>query len=310
MEFDANLKREILSNIKDDEAYLSGILTTIGRIESVNGLDNIYISHIMYEIAWDIVRAVRDRYKRSEIEMTFEEPHGNKRVRSYAIIIDNKTTKEMLKDYDLVVIDGVIMHRNNLKSLQGEKLIGYLQGVYLAKGRVFLPKDDEEGKSSLYQLEMVFSSRKGMDYIKDLIIKSGINIKESERRDNLVLYIKDSEIISDFFAMFGASNAVMELQSLIIERDVRNNANRAVNCSVANIGKAIDAASDQIEAIELIVKNAGINSLEENLRELAQLRLNNPEATLTDLAGLLDVTKSCINHRMRKIMQIAENYKE
>jgi DNA-binding protein WhiA len=183
-----------------------------------------------------------------------------------------------------------------------------MQGTFLSIGRVFLPKEDEDGKSSLYQLEMVFDVKSRADNIKKMAESLGIAIKDGERRDNFVLYIKDSETISDFLAHLKASNAVLLLQNLKIERDVRNNANRAVNCSVANIEKTVAAAAEQISAIKKIQEKQGLQMLDEKLRELAEIRLNNPEASLNDLKDMLKdkVTKSGINHRMRKLMQIAD----
>lgn len=312
MEFDAKLKREIIGQAVNETAYLAGIINVLGKIVTTKEIDNLYITHTMYEIALDAVRIIKNLYKRAEIEMTFEEPHGAKKVRGYVVIVDNKVTKDILRDFNLVAIEDGLEFRNNKidKIVEDNDRLSYLQGVFLGKGRVFLPVNDNNYKKLIsYQLEMVLASRKQLEFIKEISNKLELDIKDSERRDNYILYIKDSEKISDFLALMGASEAVLELQSLIIERDVRNNANRAVNCNVANISKAIDAAEKQIEAIRIIEKRQGLSVLDDKLQELARVRLENPEATLTDLAEMLEdrVTKSGINHRMRKLMQIAYN---
>jgi hypothetical protein len=97
MEYDINLKKEILENIEDNNAYLLGILTSIGRIETTEKIDNLVITHVMYQVALDVVRAIRLKFARSEIEMTFEEPKGNKKAREYKIIADPKTTRELIR---------------------------------------------------------------------------------------------------------------------------------------------------------------------------------------------------------------------
>ena len=248
---------------------------------------------------------MRRIYPRADIEMTFIAPRGPKKFREYEIEADVKSSDKIIKDLGLKVIDGALgIDNSGYKSLKGESLTAFLQGIYLSRGRVFLPKD----KSSLYQLEITFSDKKRMEEIAKLIESINIPIKKSERRkDNYILYIKDSELISDFLIHLKAMDAVLKLQSLIVERDVRNNTNRAVNCNVYNINKCITAASGQIEAIKEIDRKYGLNSLDKSLKELAELRLNNPEATLNELAAMLPekVSKSCINHRMRKIMSLA-----
>lgn len=309
MDFDANLKREILSEIKSERYYLLGLINTLAKLDEET--KSMTMTHVMYEIAMDIARVVKSLYRRADVEIAFVEPHGNIKTRSFEMIIDPKTTKEIISDYDLIEIDKMYRFRKLNPIIDANDRIALLQGVFLARGRVFIPHNDKEKKTSLYQLEMTFRFTKLKEYIKDIINSLNISIKEWERRDKHILYINDSETISDFIALMGASSAVMELQSLIIERDIRNNANRAVNCSIANISKTVDAASKQIDAIKIIDKRQGLDTLPEKLKELAYLRLQNPEATLSDLATLLsgEVTKSGINHRMRKLIEIAEQYK-
>jgi len=308
MDYDYNLKNEILKNILSDTAYLLAVITSIGRIKTEENAENLVISHPMYQVALDVVRAIRAKYPRSEVEMTFIEPHGTVKARYYEIIVDNRATRDIIQDFNLIVEEETLkISKKRYGEFSGDDLVGFLQGVYLSRGRIFLPKEDEEGKSSLYQLEIVFDIKSQRDEVKKMAEKLMINIKEGERRDNYLLYIKDSETISDFLANLKASNAVLELQSIIVERDVRNNANRAVNCSVANIAKSVSAASEQIEAIKIIEEKRGLNSLDEKLKELALLRLNNPDASLNDLAEMINITKSGINHRMRKLMQISKD---
>lgn len=308
MKFDYNLKKEIIDNIADDSSFLQGMIISSGRIEKTADSENICISHIIYHAALKVITIIKGLYKKEDTELTFEEPKGNKKARAYVVIVDAKTTKQIMQDFALIENQGALnIRKSAYGNYQLNELIGFLQGIYMGKGRVFLPKDDIDSTSS-YQLEMVLDSKGQMQQLALLINSQGILIKEGERRDNPILYIKDSETISDFLALLKASNAVLMLQSLIIERDVRNNINRAVNCNVANINKTITAASEQIKAIMLIDQRIGLNSLDNKLKELAMLRLNNPEASLSDLAAMLsgEVTKSGINHRMRKIMEIAD----
>jgi DNA-binding protein WhiA len=302
--YDSELKREIVSSVEDNGAYLSAIAECAGVFpEEASGA--MYITMPLYEIAWDAAGRMRELYRRAELEITFEEPHGNKKNREYTLIIDSRTVDVFLSERSLFKANGALKRKGELKS--DKERAGYLQGVFVMRGRLFLPSGGEESGSSLYQLEIIPLNEKQSKFIKEQADKLGILLKESERRESPMLYIKDSEAISDFAARLGGSGTVVNLQSLKVERDARNQANRVNNCFFANVSKTINAAEAQIMAIEKIKKARGLNSLDEKLKELAEVRLDNPEASLNDLVALLsgEVTRSGINHRMRKLMEIA-----
>ena len=127
-----------------------------------------------------------------------------------------------------------------------------------------------------------------------------------------MLFRSGSEMLSDFMAFFGGSNAVLELNDIIAYRSVRNDINRIKNCELANLDKSIEAGQKQYLAIKLIEEKIGLNSLSEKLREIAVIRLENPDFTLEQIAEIAggDISKSGINHRFRKIMEIAKNLQE
>ena len=304
MSYDADLIREIVSSVEDNGAYLAAIMECSG-IFPEDGGGSMYITMPLYEIAWDAAGKLRELYPRLELGITFEEPNGNKKNREYTLIIDPRTVEVFILEKGLIKANGGVKRKGELKT--EKERAGYLQGVFVMRGRLFLPSGGEENGSSLYQLEIIPLNDKHSKFIREQADKLGIALKESERRDNPMLYIKDSEAISDFAARLGGPGTVVNLQSLKVERDARNQANRVNNCFFANVSKTINAAEAQIMAIEKIRKIKGLNSLDEKLRELAEVRLDNPEASLNDLAALLsgEVTRSGINHRMRKLMEIA-----
>ena len=123
-----------------------------------------------------------------------------------------------------------------------------------------------------------------------------------------VIYIKDSEKISDLLASMGATDSMLELLNIKIMKDMKNSVNRLVNCETANVVKTASAAMHQSISIQKIIDKMGIESLPENLRELATLRLNNPEASLSELVQISgnSITKSGLNHRIRKLMEISK----
>ena len=122
------------------------------------------------------------------------------------------------------------------------------------------------------------------------------------------LYLKDGEIISNFLALIGASSSVLKFEEIRVLREMKNNVNRIVNCETANLNKTINASIEQIEAIRKLKENGKFNNLSDNLKEIANLRLENPDMSLSDLGKKLDkpLGKSGVNYRLKKIMEIAD----
>ena len=141
-----------------------------------------------------------------------------------------------------------------------------------------------------------------------LFLRFDIPAKWVVRKSKYVTYFKDNEVICDVLAVMGAADAVMEISNTSIVKNVKNNTNRIMNCENANMDKAINAALRQAHAIQKLEQEFGIESLPENLRELAALRLENKELSLAEIGQMLDppLSKSGVNHRMRKLMELAE----
>ena len=142
-----------------------------------------------------------------------------------------------------------------------------------------------------------------------IINKLGFNRKVVSRKNNFVVYLKESEQISDLLNIIGAHNALLSLQNTKIVKAMRNNVNRIVNCETANLSKTVNASVRQIENIKLIQDTIGISSLPENLQEIARIRLECEDMTLKELGEMLEppIGKSGVNHRLRKIEEIANN---
>ncbi len=156
-----------------------------------------------------------------------------------------------------------------------------------------------------YHLELATDHYNVSRETYSLLLEMGFEPKELRRKGNFVIYFKQSAAIEDFLTTIGAPLSAMELMSLKVEKDMRNAINRKVNCDTANVSKTVDAALLQIEAIEKLSADAGLGSLPEKLRETAVLRLENPELSLNELAELSALTKSCLNHRLRKLVELA-----
>ncbi len=180
----------------------------------------------------------------------------------------------------------------------------FLRGVFLSCGTVTSP---ERG----YHLEFVVPyKRLCMDLMK-FMDELGLKPKYIVRKGNHIIYFKDSESIEDILAIIGAQDASLYVMGVKIEKDVKNKVNRRLNFEMSNISKTVDAANLQVEAIEYIESKTGISSLPENLQKIARIRLENPESSLSELEKILDepISRSGINHRLGRIVKIAEKMK-
>ena len=180
----------------------------------------------------------------------------------------------------------------------------FLRGAFLACGTVTAP---ERG----YHLEFVVPYKKLCTDMMKFMDELELKPKYIVRKGNHVIYFKDSESIEDILAIIGAQDASLYVMGIKIEKDVKNKVNRKLNFEMSNINKTVDAANIQMEAIEYIDKNAGLSSLPDNLKKIAELRLEYPEASLSELGKLLDepISRSGINHRLGRIVKIAESLK-
>ena len=160
-----------------------------------------------------------------------------------------------------------------------------------------------------YHLEILFKSKKKEEELKEIIANFGIDIKSTKKGSHYMLYLKEGEEISSFLALIGASKAVIKFEEIRVLKDTRNNINRIVNCETANLNKTINAAVKQIEDIKKIKENKKFEMMPENLKELANLRIENPDASYEELGKMLStpIGKSGVSHRLNKISEIARN---
>ena len=163
-----------------------------------------------------------------------------------------------------------------------------------------------------YHLEIVFKTKKKCEQIKNILQEYSINARTIKRGNNYILYLKDGEEISKFLALIGANSSVLKFEEIRVIKDTRNNINRLVNCETANINKIITAAVTQIIAIEHLKQINKFNDLPNNLKEIANLRLKNPDSSLEELGKMLKkpIGKSGVNHRLNKIIEIANETKK
>lgn len=191
-----------------------------------------------------------------------------------------------------------------LSNLVNNSLSAFLAGVFFGCGSMINPNKE-------YHLEFNTPSQLLCSDLKKLLVGIGVNGKSILRKNMYVLYVEDSEHIEDTLTYMGAQQCTITLMNIKIRKDMRNKANRVRNCDEANINKVVNAAMRQTEDIQWIVKCGKLETLSPELRELAQLRLENPELSLKELGELLSVPigRSGVNHRFQKIASIAKELK-
>ena len=198
--------------------------------------------------------------------------------------------------------DGEVALHVNFGLLEEEpEQLAFFRGAFLAGGSVTDP-------AKRYHLELATPHLKVSAEASVLLREIGFSAKETNRAGNSILYFKQSDTIEDFLTAIGAQVSAMGVMEAKVEKDLRNGVNRRVNCETANLSKAVDASFEQLAAIRRLEEASVLETLPQKLQETARLRRENPEATLSELAEMPNppVSKSAINHRMRKLMELSK----
>lgn len=307
MSFSSDVKKEIAGMDRDKKccilAEIAGFIRMCGLVSDKDGAMELRVATENPASARLILKLIKE-YFETGISLTIDQSKTLKKKRIYELHIDSANNGEqilreigMLKvkegqNYFPEEISADIIKTRCCKR-------AFLRGVFLGAGTVSHP---EKG----YHMEIVCDSEVLAHDIKKLINGFGLKSKISTRRNSYIVYLKESEQISDFLALLGAGNQVMEFENIRIIKELRNKTNRIVNCESANMDKTVDSAARQIETIKMLDKNIGLENLPPKLKELARLRLANPESSLAELGQMLDppLQKSGVNHRFRKLEEI------
>lgn len=181
----------------------------------------------------------------------------------------------------------------------------YLRGLFLAAGSVSDP-------SGSLHLEMMLRHASAADGVSQLLFAEGVRIRLGARKQHVLLYLKEGEQIARFLTVIGAHAAVLRFENARAYRDMKGHVNRLVNAETANLDKAVQAGLRQVDDIRVLASTIGLNQLPPPLREVAELRMRHPEASLTDLGRRCrpPVSKSGVNHRLRRLRQLADEQRD
>lgn len=180
--------------------------------------------------------------------------------------------------------------------------LAYVKGAFLGGGSCTLPRP---GTKTGYHLEFAFPTAERAERLRDVLEELDAVSGLIPRGEHSVVYIKSREAISDFLSVMGAQGALGKLDEISAEREQSNAENRVSNCLGSNADRAAIASVEQVKQIELLRKQGRLPLLSEELRETALARLRNPELSLSELAALLGLTKSCLSHRLRRLASLA-----
>ena len=202
--------------------------------------------------------------------------------------------------------DGTVSHHVNFGVIEEEcDRLSFLRGAFLAGGSVTDPE-------KRYHLELATPHHAVARESYSVLLEQGFTARETQRGGNHLLYFKQADAIADFFTALGAPSAAMGVMTAKVEKEMRNTITRQINCDSANADKVVAAAQEQLDAIRRIAREIGLDALPEPLKDAALLRITNPAASLADLAQLSypKVTKSCLSHRLKKLMALADSIGE
>lgn len=295
MSFSNDVRQEICSTINDKDkrfACLYGMLI-FSKSLSEKSISVNTESEITARLFPELVKSVFG----NDIEVNVQKSGSH-----YSLTIENEEhIKAVLTKYSIDIDDRCINDDMVVTSSLGV----FAAGVFLSCGSVNDPSKE-------YHLEFAAPNSCLANQLQTLLLDIGVNAKIFIRKNMHVVYIKDSESIEDTLTFIGAQQCTMELMNVKIFKDVRNKANRLANCDSANIDKVINAALKQIEDIKLIAASVGLDTLTDELRDVAQMRLDNSDMSLQEIGNSLipPISRSGVNHRFKKLAKIADEIRE
>ncbi len=310
MSFSQNVKEELSLQIPLARhciiAEIAAILSICGRILITTSdkycvkvqTENLFVARKYFTL-------IKKAFK-IKAEITIRQNVYLRNSRTYTITVNNhKDALRILQASKLVdehleikenfsIVNNVVIMKSCCKR-------AFLRGSFLATGSISTPEKS-------YHFEIVCSTLEKAQQLCNIIKIFKIDAKTVERKKHFVVYIKEGESIVDMLNVMEAHKSLMDLENVRILKEMRNSVNRKVNCETANLNKTVLASVKQIEDITLIKNTIGLSSLAKILQEMASVRLENPDASLKELGELLDppVGKSGVNHRLRKLSEIAE----
>lgn len=305
MTFSANTKGELARTELVGEccelAELSAIMHTAGSISISGGAFALRVDTENASVARRTFRLLKSLYgTHVKTEMHTNQLKNN---HIYSLYIDKSIARMAALDTRLIGEKGICFDADTSFLERQCCKVAFVRGAFLGGGSITNPE-------KRYHMEFVCSQKEFADSLLNIIVELGIAAKIIMRNKSYVIYLKEGDSIVTLLTMMGAHSTILKIENIRIMKSVRNNVNRKVNCETGNLSKTVNASVRQLENIEFIRTHLGLDKLAPGLREVAQARMDNPQATLSELVNVLGApSKSGINHKLRKINSIAEQLK-
>ena len=306
MSFSYEIKSEVArldSGRTENISELSAIIRNVAKIDK-----SIIITIENSAIARRIFKLIKDIYDTTPI-ITIRKRYNFNKGLSYILDIKEKN-EQILKDLSILDEQGNYLNIPKDYIIEDEEEVrAYLRGLFMCVGSINDPK------TSRYHLELLVDNFKYAKFISQILNKYNLNSKVIKREKNYMIYIKEAEKIADFLRIIKSFNAVMYFEDIRIYRDHKNMTNRLNNCEQANMDKVFMTSNSQIKDIQILKESGLIDLLDEKLKEVINYRLQYPESSLQELSDIITIktgnkiTKSGLNHRLRKIKEIANRLK-
>lgn len=314
MTFSSKIKDELsrteITDILSAKAETAALARTMGYV-TLKGFNKMEIEFSTENaaVARRIFKLLKTAFEIST-QVSVERTNRLKKHNNYIIKINDRLSKDFLQEiriagkenFNIMTFDFGVP-KELIKNDACKR--AYVKGAFMGCGSISDPEKS-------YHAEFVNNREEHSKGICKLLDDFGINGKTIFRKNYYVTYIKESEQISDILALMGANNAMLEFENVRAVKETRNQINRVINCETANLDKIVDTSMRQINSIKVLKKYKAIDKLPDHLRELAYLRLKHTNASLKELGEMLNppLGKSGVNHRLRKIEEIAEELSE
>ena len=307
MSFTSDLKKEIIQrgvgkSRACKKSAIAAFVRTSGFVGSKDGKPSFFIVSETENVAEFFMTTFSDTFNTdlSVTNATMDRMSGRDKL---LLQCPSQHTEIVLRELKLLQENGKIAEGiDDVFSWEENEAIAYAKGAFLGSGSCTVPG---EGSKSGYHLEFVFLDGATARDFCDLLSGLELFARLRERKDTFIVYMKSKETISDFLSVIGANKTLKKFSALVDERDRANQSNRAQNCMAGNADKSAIASVKQVVAFQRLKEWGGFTDLSEELQEAAIARLEHHNFTLQELADYLKVSKSCLNHRMRKLMELA-----
>lgn len=311
MNYSENVKSDILKNLESDSnscyAFVCAVTKCLGNLAIYKTGATLEYEIKQEGFALQLAQMIKQLYG-CEVDFCFKV--GSK---IYTIKVSSNNANKILKDMGLsryeqsklVWTSGLDFKKRITNRLMAQS---YMQGVFMSVGSLYMP-DDILSKGG-YQAELLFTQEDYAQAVVELLKECGLNFQLSDRGNSYVAYSKNSEVISDFLAFVRAMNSVIELNDIMLKRDVNNNINRQTNVFVANTDKLLQSNNITIGAIDKIKRTVGLDKLDPKLEYIAIERTKDHQESMGQLAVRLNISKTTLSRYLAKIKQFAEEINE